>query len=377
MQTACLTHPTEVETAYKTFRETRKFDSLDGVRALRILAVIWHHAPAETPGMFFQRGFLGVDMFFVLSGFLIVTLLLRERARAGTISLRKFYARRTLRIFPIYYLVLFGLVLYYLLTRGSTGARATSTSRRCHSILPTRPTGCMTAGLFWGVMWSLATEEQFYLCWPLVEKSLRPRGIAVVIVAVLVLNQLINFGFLRGFFAWIYGGSPGLPILQATFTPIALGVLLAHLLHDERTFGLAYRFLGKPYSCAICGAILIALLALSPADIQGAGRLSIQLSMMLFLGSIVIAENHWARPLLTLTPLAYLGVISYGMYIYHMLALHVMRGGFARAGWRINTILFYLAVVIATTVVAGLSFRWLESPLLKLKDRFASDRGLH
>src|SRR5260221_295593 len=85
----------------------RTFGSLDGLRALSILAVVWHHTQE---GFHFlpiaYRGFLGVDLFFMISGFLIVTLLLRERRRTGTISVKKFYIRRFLRIFPPYYAVL-------------------------------------------------------------------------------------------------------------------------------------------------------------------------------------------------------------------------------------------------------------------------------
>ncbi|MGB2610895.1 MAG: acyltransferase, partial [Isosphaeraceae bacterium] len=101
--------------AHEQYLGTRTFASLNGVRGLCILSVLWHHAPGGLHALILERGFLGVDMFFVLSGFLIVTLLLRERDRTGSISLKKFYARRTLRIFPIYYLVLFTLLLFYLL----------------------------------------------------------------------------------------------------------------------------------------------------------------------------------------------------------------------------------------------------------------------
>src|SRR4051812_43977390 len=111
--------------AHQTFLGTRSFGSLDGVRGLCILAVLWHHSGPASGIPLSQRGFLGVDMFFVLSGFLIVTLLLRERDRTGRISLRKFYARRTLRIFPIYYLLIFGLLFLYLVFRPeSAGAKS-------------------------------------------------------------------------------------------------------------------------------------------------------------------------------------------------------------------------------------------------------------
>jgi peptidoglycan/LPS O-acetylase OafA/YrhL len=98
--------------SHATYRTTKHFASLDGVRCCCILAVIWHHCPhPPSPANVLERGFLGVDMFFVLSGFLIVTLLLRERDRSGRINLKNFYVRRTLRIFPIDDLQLFVLAL--------------------------------------------------------------------------------------------------------------------------------------------------------------------------------------------------------------------------------------------------------------------------
>src|SRR5262245_23572181 len=100
--------------AHREFRERRHFGSLDGIRALSILAVIWHHTDHSWVARDWAgRGFLGVDMFFVLSGFLIVTLLLREKDRTGRISIRDFYVRRTLRIFPIYYGLIFALTAIY------------------------------------------------------------------------------------------------------------------------------------------------------------------------------------------------------------------------------------------------------------------------
>uniref|UniRef100_UPI0025BF7B9B acyltransferase family protein n=1 Tax=Hydrogenophaga sp. TaxID=1904254 RepID=UPI0025BF7B9B len=93
---------------HERFLALRRFDSLDGLRALAVIAVVWQH----TAGKAFSGtplatiGGEGVTLFFAISGFLITTLLLRERDRRGTIDLRAFYVRRTLRIFPIYYLTL-------------------------------------------------------------------------------------------------------------------------------------------------------------------------------------------------------------------------------------------------------------------------------
>lgn len=102
-----------MEQSYEKFRSVRFFGSLDGLRALSIVAVMWLHAWWETPYYprleatpVLRQGFYGVQVIFVVSGFLITTLLLREMERYGTISLRDFYIRRALRIWPLYYAVL-------------------------------------------------------------------------------------------------------------------------------------------------------------------------------------------------------------------------------------------------------------------------------
>ena len=93
---------------YTRYIQTRTFGSLDGLRAIAILAVVWHHTCGTGSNwLLLTRGFLGVDLFFVISGFLIATLLLRERSQSGNISLRGFYFRRTIRILPPYFLTLF------------------------------------------------------------------------------------------------------------------------------------------------------------------------------------------------------------------------------------------------------------------------------
>src|ERR1700733_8095947 len=105
---------------FDRFAAMRRFAALDGLRALSVIAVVWHHT-SGTPGPAISaKGYLGVDFFFAISGFLITTLLVREHAATKTISLRKFYARRALRIFPLYYATLAVYVALIAATRRHT-----------------------------------------------------------------------------------------------------------------------------------------------------------------------------------------------------------------------------------------------------------------
>ena len=146
---------------------------LNGMRAIAVTAVVWHHShPGIAELALTRRGFLGVDIFFVLSGFLITTLLLRERAEFGAISLRQFYVRRTLRIFPLYYAVLLALAAYF------TFARQASEREAFFAGLPfylTYTSNWFDASGMMSITWSLSAEEQFYLLWP---PLLRPQQVS-------------------------------------------------------------------------------------------------------------------------------------------------------------------------------------------------------
>ncbi len=321
-------------------------------------------------------GFLGVGMFFVLSGFLITTLLLRERDNTGGISLADFYARRTIRIFPIYYLLLLALSVYYgFIERGS------ATSHNFFNDLPY----FLTYTSNWvhvdagnqAILWTLATEEQFYVLWPLVEKLLRPRWALAVLFGIIGVNQLVNFGVTDPLTArWFGEDFNRLSIMDATFTPIALGVLLAHLLHHRRSFEFLYRLLHPAWTPVVLLFAFLAYLETTPLDISGLPRLIIHILMTLMLASLVIREQHWLKRPLTFWPIRRMGVISYGMYLYHMWCFHFVREGLRATGWsaEVVVLVFPIAGLLLTYAVSEASFRLVETPILKLKKRFATDR---
>ncbi len=333
---------------------------------MSIVAVVFHHS-AEGVSWFpaSHNGFLGVDAFFVLSGLLITTLLLRERDRTGTISLGAFWARRSLRIFPVYYGLLLGLALLHgVLRPGSERAGA------FFAELPfylTYTSNWIPATAF-GIAWSLATEEQFYLVWPSVERWL-PKGWAWAAAIVLVVSQLVSFGPLRGAFEALGASYGELQVLQATFTPIVLGVVLAHALHDPRGFALVARVVGSRWASLVALAI-VALVSNIPGDLAGAPRLAIQLALAVFVASVVVREDHVLAPALAWAPIERVGVVSYGIYLFHLFAIAGVEAALRRSPMRVPGDVFVLGTLVAWAI-AEVSFRFFESPFLRLKERFA------
>jgi peptidoglycan/LPS O-acetylase OafA/YrhL len=359
---------------YDAFRRTPTFGSLDGLRCLSILAVIWHHA--GTKGIAWRAldmGYLGVDLFFVISGFLIVTLLLRERAATNRISLRKFYIRRTLRIFPLYYGVILGLAAFY-----ATVDPHSLFGKRLLAELPyylTYTADFIPVGL--GIVWSLAAEEQFYLLWPTIEKHLT-KQVVPVLATLIILNQIVNFPYGKSEISRMVGSTSwsDLSISQATFTPILLGVWAAHLLHSERGYRLLGYLAAGRWASAVYLLTLVALLTMAPADISGLPRLAIQICMAALLVSCVYREDHILGPLLRLAPIQRIGKISYGMYLLHI-QLIVLAAHLIRADPKQGSIELYALSLILTIIAAGLSFRFFEGPLLSLKRNYSVIHQAH
>ena len=351
--------------AHQAYLNRRYFGSLDGIRGLAILAVVWHHtAPRFGWLPMSGRGFLGVDMFFVMSAFLIVTLLLRERDRTNAISLEKFYMRRVLRIFPLYY----GIILLFIVLFGVV-ARSGDMAAPFFDALPyylTYTSNFIDELTLFTVAWSLATEEQFYLFWPPIEKFLS-RFLLPIWVGLLFVNQLINY---RVLFASYH---EHLEILQSTFTPILLGVGLAHVLHKRAWFDRFQNAIGQKWMVLVWSAVLLVLFNLPIADISGTVRLLIQLAMTGFVASAVLQEENFLVPLFQWKPILRLGTVSYGVYLFHMLVATISAAILHRAGLTDSaSITLFVVVLVGSYIIAEVSFRFYETPFIRLKKRFAS-----
>jgi peptidoglycan/LPS O-acetylase OafA/YrhL len=360
---------TTVPCSYDTYRETRFFSSLDGLRCLSILAVIWHHTGTRIGGLYLtQSGFLGVDLFFAISGFLITTLLLREQEQWGQISLRAFYIRRSLRIFPLYYTII---VLYMISVWAKEGN--TSAGREFFENLPYFLTYTsnwfvqLDGRVIFYFAWSLATEEQFYLVWPTVEKFLCGWRAPVLAITLLLVRALAAVAVTSG---WLSPNQLWLVVLFSIHPAILGGVVMAHVLHDRRTFEVVKSSLGAQWTAPmmLAGLVVAVELALPPACIWAL--------MVLLVGSIVIRESNGLATLLQWRPIAHIGLVSYGMYLMHMLSYNAVKRVLFAMGLEYEWLWFPTTAVIAT-LAATISYHYYESWFLRIKNRFARVRTRH
>lgn len=311
--------------------------ALDGIRGLAISAVVISHA--RTGGVFSSymparfRGWHGVDLFFVLSGFLITTLLIEERVVSGRISIRGFYIRRARRLLPALGMML----LVYSILEGSTA----------HALHTAAVYGLYFGNIhqdIWGTaqynglnhLWSLAEEEQFYLLWPLaviaISRSSRPlRWTALMFLVALGWRALVGTGTIHS-----YGRS-----IELMPDTNAVGLMLGATLAYWRPR------VGDVFAgCSLVGVLGLMWIGLSASWADGA-------IFDLASGGLLLAavSPTWiARRLLAMRWLVWLGVISYSLYLWHFWVL-------AMFAWPVKPITIGLSVVLA-----WLSFRFVEQP---------------
>lgn len=344
---------------FHAFGAIYRFGALDGLRALSVIAIIWHHT-SGTPGPAIAgRGYFAVDLFFAISGFLITTLLVREQLSSDRISLRNFYVRRSLRIFPLYYAVL---LVCIATTVAATSRRSDPVEQRFLHHLPAFATytsnWVVEQGDKFYFAWTLATEEQFYLLWPPVLVAALAIGRRRTWVPLLVLGLLIIVS--QG--ARLVADTSVLPgrIPASMSLPILLASAAALTASTPRGFAVLAAVLGRSWSAPAAVLLLVSALAFAPQ------QQLIQCLIVAFVVSVCLTKRTPLHPLLQWRPLAFIGVISYGVYLSHMLCANTIRALLHQ-----NYGLPLFAATLLTVIgVAYLSFRYFETPLLRLKRRF-------
>jgi peptidoglycan/LPS O-acetylase OafA/YrhL len=356
-----------------------RLPSLDGLRALSISMVLVSHLvgtlsivrPHSALSNWIERlGPLGVRVFFVISGFLITSLLLHELGRDGRIDLRRFYFRRTLRIFPPYYALLLVVALLAL------GGAIELTLRDWLYAITYTINYYPERSWYVGHGWSLAVEEQFYLLWPVALVLLgKVRGLwlAAALLVICPVLRLAYWYLLPDYIPWEVGYR-----FETVADSIAAGCLLAGFqgwLQRQRFFAWFLRtpIVGLLPPLILCAALMNPRLRLALLVGVSVQNLGIAACIAWAVG------NHTGRigRLLNARPLVFAGTLSYSLYLWQQLFLNP---------YSTSPITSFPLNLILTVLAALASFYLIERPALRLRQRLEqrfvllrtrAGRGLH
>lgn len=342
---------------YEAFRRSRHLGGLDGLRALAISAVMAHHIGL---GGLVAKGVLGVTTFFAISGFLVTTILLREHESTGTISLRNFHTRRALRIWPLYFAMCAVYVALVAFVEKDQAVAARFHRNLPHFLTFTTNWVDRVAGRSVFIFsWSLATQEQFYLVWPSVLRFGKAGVVPVAVLTfLLLLDQAVSFAAGAGLVSW--DALLVRAVARSVWTPICLGGLLAFALHSPRGFRIVNAVAGRPWSAPL-GLLLVIVGAYATA----VPRVVFELCVAYLIAAAVLGASAPVRRVLDAPPLVHVGVVSYGIYLMHMLAVNV-----ARRIVPFDSKLAVFAIALPLSIaLATLSHRYFESRFLGLREK--------
>lgn len=297
-----------------------------------------------------------VTVFFVLSGFLITHLLIEEKNKIKDINIKKFYIRRILRIWPAYYttivisLILLSTPLFkfpeFGITIGISGFVAMVPNLIYvlgYTFLGTSP------------LWSIGVEEQFYLVWPwLVKKSRRLMSIVLTIIFLYVLTKLLVYYFLpkSGLFVLIK---------LTRFDCMAIGAIFAINLENEKFKKIVFH--KATQTCALIILLLpflFKIIFFANIEIE-----VISLASAVWIINTGFNEKSFIK--VESTVIQYLGKISYGIYVYHLIIIYLV----SKISLIDHVVVSYVVIITAVIIFARLSYWLIESPILKLKDRYS------
>ncbi len=315
-----------------------------------------------------QVGVLGVNFFFVLSGFLITRLLLFEKQQYGSIDVLKFYMRRLLRIWPLYFIILLAVFIVYQWTQKETNTHWIyyfSFTGNFHNIIHGAPQSPALANL-----WTIAVEEQFYFLWPLMLFILSKRSVPILLFFILIVSMIFRSFFVADSVQLYFNTLS----ICGDFAIGAMGAWLSiyHLSFIQR--------ITKDKVIVVLNYILL-LNALAFYFIIFSDNVIVIVERFLFsilflyiiLEQVYSASGFFKVGNNSIT--SYLGKISYGLYMYHAFGLQISYRLFSKTSYINEPWIYMLAypmiALSITIMISSSSYSFIEKPLLNLKQRFA------
>jgi peptidoglycan/LPS O-acetylase OafA/YrhL len=341
---------------------------IDGLRFFAIFFVLMHHF-ASIFSKFIDWGYYGVDLFFVISGFLISSILLNTKGENFSSIYKNFIGRRVLRIFPLYYCTI---ILLFII--GAPGAKTYIFSLLSYTFNYKFPFIPVSEPNVIGHFWSLCVEEQFYLFWPLMLIPLRKKSALLLLITIIIIifaYSQITFNWIKPLSVYNYSG---LPTRMGSLGLGALGAIL------EKYYTLPKSWFKSLWIEILAFALLTFALIFSIQVILGL------CSLFLILKT---AKKGFCIPLinnfLSNKAVIYIGSISYGIYVFHIPVGYFFAAGIFDHYWNLinfnalgifkilkwhSWILKFPLYSGLSIGVASLSYKYFEKPILQLKDKY-------
>lgn len=371
------------------------FPNLDGLRFISFFVVFLYHSLLSilsylkdaSPRVYhvaeflFRHGNLGVNFFFVLSGFLITYLLIKEKEFTGRIHVPNFYVRRILRIWPLYYLCVAVGFIGFAILKKMTGEPVMENANPWYYIFfsanfdimhtwPEKPDALLLS-----VLWSVAVEEQFYLTWPLILSIVPLNRIRYVFPAIMAF-ALIFRAFYTG------GDDHDFAVRYFhTFSVIgdmALGGLFAYLVSYENKFKSYITHMSRPVIVMIYILTLVFTLFKDDIFVPGVAVVFERMVIASLFGLIILEQNYSKNSFYKmgkLKTISNLGVFTYGLYCLHFLGLYfaIKIMNIMRLDGSLNAVAFsmILLALLLSIGISLMSYHFYEKWFLRLKDKFA------
>lgn len=366
------------------------FKGLNALRFFAALSVIITHVELVKGQMncenlygkskfIFEAGGLGVIFFFVLSGFLITYLLLSEKEKTGTISVKKFYLRRILRIWPLYFFItalgFFILPHLHFIDNAYlspfNGYTYTLNLILFIVMLPNVAFVLFKPMPHIGQTWSIGIEEQFYILWPWLVKISKNilRTLIILICTLFFIKVIVLFFYKSNSNSVLFQHLKDI-VAMLKIESMAIGGIGAYMVFKQKY----YKLILNNFILFGAVALVIVLIFFTPPKIQDAIFLVYSVLFLIIILNVSLHQNCLLR--LENKLFRFLGNLSYGIYMYHFVVIALLIGTFKQLNIVVdNSVLSQLIVyslsILATILVSWLSYTFIEKPFLKLKHKFS------
>lgn len=365
------------------------FSNLDGLRFYCFLGVFLVHSFATeyrfildssvykfVKNFLFANGHLGVNFFFVLSGFLITYLLIEEKNKFGSISIKNFYVRRILRIWPLFFFcIFFGFYIFPNL-KSLFGEIPNETATIKYYLVFLNNFELISKGIpdssILGVLWSVAIEEQFYLLWPIL-LTVVPIRYYWILFSILIIGSFL--------FRYFNAQNPMI-LVYHTFSCISdmtVGASFALVALNKKKLYQFIVFMSRWKIMVLYLATLLIFLFRTTFFSFGAFLLALDRLVISVLFALIIAEQTYSvnsfYKMERYKKISKLGTYTYGLYCLHMIGILIVAKGLSKLGFNktVFNVLFIegLLSFLISILLAFLSYHLFEKHFLRLKDRFA------